>query len=93
VAFTSYSSSAVKPKTACSICMYSRVLSRLAWPRNSLTRSMFLVWWYRLVAFQCLKVCRLILRRRGFWSFAARLLRLPQKTDLMTLVFGLPNMY
>src|SRR3990170_213088 len=35
VAFTSYSSSAVMSNTACSICVYSKVLSRLAWPRNS----------------------------------------------------------
>ena len=52
-----------------------------------------MVWWYSVVAFQCLKVGKLIFRSLGFWSFSARLLRVLQNSALMVREFGFPNMY
>ena len=76
---------------ACSICMYSNVFSILAWPRNSLTSSMFFVWWYRLVAFQRLKVWKLMRTKRGFCSFSATPFRIPQNTERITRVLEFPK--
>ena len=42
VAVTLYSSSLLSPNIACSTCMYNSVFSRLACPRYSFTRSIFL---------------------------------------------------
>ena len=52
--------------------VYLSVLLMFLWPRILMTCRMSLVLAYSVVAFQCLKVWKVIWSSLGFWSFRAR---------------------